>query len=268
MKNIFKNIMFFSLAVLFLAACEKDENQVIFEGGTAPVLTASSTSALVLRKSDEAKDAVRLSWTNPNYMFNTGVSSQNVSYILQIAKAGTNFADMSEIAFSGDLRTALTVKALNAALLGLDLAHEVAHDMEFRIKSSLGNNAGALFSNVVKINVTPYLDVVYPVPAKLFIVGSATPGDWGNPVPENQELTKVNDYTYEITLNLKGGGSYLFLPTNGQWDKYGYTGGNNGNNPAGDNFKPEGGDMLAPADSGRYKITVDFKTGKFTVAKV
>ena len=36
-------------------------------------------------------------------------------------------------------------------------------------------------------------------------------------------------------------------------------------NVDGDNFKPEGGDMLSPPATRFYKIVVDFKTGKFTV---
>ncbi|MEK7199408.1 MAG: hypothetical protein AAB212_05760, partial [Bacteroidota bacterium] len=69
-------------------------------------------------------------------------------------------------------------------------------------------------------------------------------------------------------IALSGGNSYLFLPVNGDWGaKYGAIGANNSNNPDGDDFKPGGGDMLAPAVSGNYKISVDFQRGKFTVTK-
>ena len=98
-------------------------------------------------------------------------------------------------------------------------------------------------------------------------MGSATPGGWNNPVPvPSQQMTKVGATKFTITLALNGGQSYLLLPVNGDWSaKYGCMGGNNTNNPNGDNFKPSGGDMLAPSSSGTYTITVEFKTGKFTV---
>nr|MBA2500941.1 hypothetical protein [Chitinophagaceae bacterium] len=68
---------------------------------------------------------------------------------------------------------------------------------------------------------------------------------------------------------LTGGGSYLFLPVYGSWSaKYGYVGANNANNVDGDDFKAEGGDMLAPPTTGNYKITVDFQRGKFNVTKL
>jgi hypothetical protein len=47
-----KNILKLLFGALFLTgaflSCKKDENRIFYEGGTAPVLTASSTSAMVL----------------------------------------------------------------------------------------------------------------------------------------------------------------------------------------------------------------------------
>jgi hypothetical protein len=60
---------------------QQRREQSVFEGGTAPVLSANAD-----------QEALKLSWTNPSYMFNTGVSSQNVSYVLEIDTAGANFA--------------------------------------------------------------------------------------------------------------------------------------------------------------------------------
>ena len=79
----------------------------------------------------------------------------------------------------------------------------------------------------------------------------------------------VSPTKFEITLPLTGGGSYLFLPVNGDWSaKYGALGANNTNNPNGDDFKPGGGDLIAPGVSGDYKIEVDFQRGKFTLTKL
>jgi hypothetical protein len=63
-------------------------------------------------------------------------------------------------------------------------------------------------------------------------------------------------------------GSYLLLPINGFWGaKYGGLGSNNTNNPDGDDFKPEGGDLRSPATPGTYKIVVDFQRGKFSLTR-
>jgi hypothetical protein len=147
---------------------------------------------------------------------------------------------------------------------------DMPHEVEMRIKANLTGNAGVLYSNVIQKTITPYLDVLYPVPANLYITGAATPASWqcgcGEPELLSQKFTKVTSSKFEITIMLNGNSSYLFIPVYGSWAaKYGGTGANNTNNPNGDNFKPNGGDMISPTASGIYKITVDFKTGKFTV---
>jgi len=145
------------------------------------------------------------------------------------------------------------------------------HNIEVRVVSTIGNAAAPLASNVFKYKATPYeiLKIALPASGKLFLVGSATPGGWNNPVPvPSQEFTKVGS-SFVLTVNIIGGNSYLMLPVNGDWsDKYGGTGSsNNSNNPMSDDFKRGGSDLLAPAASGLYKITVDFKEGRFKFEK-
>jgi hypothetical protein len=84
----------------------------------------------------------------------------------------------------------------------------------------------------------------------------------------SQEFTKLSPTLFQLTVNLVGGGSMLFLPLNGDWGtKFGAIGGNNSNNANGDDFRNGGGDLLAPAAAGSYKITVDFQAGTYTVVK-
>jgi starch-binding outer membrane protein SusE/F len=284
MKNVLKNIAIFSIAALVFSSCKKQENQVVFEGGTAPALVASSTAPLVLVRPNQDNQAIRFSWTNPNYKFNTGVSSQDVSYTLQLDTTGANFTNpkMGEKSISKDLSVNLTVKDLNNILSVMELKENIPHNLEFRIKSTMANGSAALFSNVIKVVVTPYFDVVYPVPTELYITGDATPLNWqcgcATDVGTTQKFTKVSASKFELTIVLNGSKSYLFLPKYGNWNsfvennitypgKYGFNGvgGNNANNVSGDDFKPEGNDMKAPASTGTYKITVDYKTGKFSV---
>ena len=273
-----KNLLKLSLAVSFLAmafmSCKKQETQVVFEGGTSPALTAASTAPLVLLKSMENSYAEAFTWTNPNYNFNSGVSSQNVTYTLQFDTTGSNFSSPSigEKSIQSALTISFTHKELNTILLAMGLKENMAHQVEVRVRASLANNSVPLYSNTLKITITPYLDVKYPVPANLWVTGSATPLSWqcgcaGDNPNNPQKFTQTNAYTFELTIHLNGGGSYLFLPQYGDWShKYAYDGPGNGNNVNGDNFIPDGGgDILAPAASGNYKIVVDFKTGKFTV---
>ncbi|GEO09697.1 hypothetical protein SAE01_21930 [Segetibacter aerophilus] len=259
---------------MLVSGCKKEIAQIYLEGGTAPTLSASVTGTIPLSFANQADPAIKLSWTNPNYRFTTGTSSQNVNYLLEIDTTGANFSNPSRqtISIAKDLSMTITHSQLNDYLLNqLVLKPKMPHNIEMRVKTSLGTNgAAALVSNVLKFTVTPYEippKVTPPPSGKLYIVGSATPGGWDNPVPDPAQLfTKVSETLYQITIRMVGGGSYLLLPVNGSWDaKYGGTGSNNANNVSGDDFKAGGGDLLAPAASGVYKIVVDFQRGKFTV---
>lgn len=275
MKNIVKLIFGSLLLTSIFSSCEKDENKIYFEGGTAPVLTASSTSAMVLNIANKNNLALKFNWTNPDYRFTTGLSSQDVSYILQFDTTGANFTSPKkyEKAISKELTTSLTVGELNTALLAMDLVEGISHSIEIRVKSSLVNSSVPLYSNVLTIVITPYLDVVYPVPANLYITGAATPGNWmggGDPELTSQKFTKISSSEFELaSLALNPGVGFLFVPVYGDWgNKYGFTGAGLGNNVNGDNFQPGGNDFLSPAIAGNYKITVSFKTGKYSLTKL
>ncbi len=277
MKNKFITIFLSSLFIIALLGCEKEDNKIFFQGGTNPVLKASSTTAMVLSAANASNAAIKFEWTNPEYRFNTGISSQDVVYILEVDTTGSNFTnpDRQQISISKDLEKNFTVKDLNAVLSKMNLQENIPHQMEFRVKSTIAGDIVPLYSNIIKITITPYLDVVVPIPAsgKLFITGSATPGNWmggGDPELASQQFTQVNPSLYVInSIALNGGGSYLFVPVYGNWsNKYGFVGSGNSNNVNGDEFKAEGNDILAPAVSGNYKIEVNFKTGRFTVTKL
>ncbi|MGC4101213.1 SusE domain-containing protein [Ferruginibacter sp.] len=285
MKKMIKNISVVLVAVILFSACKKQIAEVQYLGGTAPVLTASSTSATVLNIADKLKTAITFTWTNPNYQFTTGISSQDVVYTLQVDTTGANFksANLKEMVISKDLSVTLTVGDYNN--LFASWAENMPHNFEFRIRSTLGNGAVPLYSNVVKIVVTPYLDVAVPLPVtgvgNLYLIGSATPGGdahgWDNPVPAppnlpvgtvSQQFTKTSSTTFEITIPLIGGKEYLVIPDNGSWaNKYAVKKADvtSDGGPFGYNY---GDNFPGPSASGNYKIVLNFKTGKFTVTKI
>lgn len=280
MKNISKFVFLSLLLTTFVWSCSKDENKIYFEGGTAPVLTANQT-AIALSFATKAQEAVSFSWSNPKYQFNTGLSSQDVSYVLQIDTTGANFTNVNkkEIAISQDLSLAIPDSTFNDYLLNqLVLLPGKPHDLDIRIKSTLVNSSVPLISNVLKFTVTPYAippKVIPPGTApdyldgKLYITGDATAKGWmggGDAEVLTQKFTRKSATVYEIIVPLIGGKSYVFVPVYGNWDnKYCIETKNDPNLVNGGAFKFGGNDILAPAASGTYKITVDFQRGIFTV---
>jgi hypothetical protein len=256
-------------------SCQKDEHKIFLESSTPPVLTASTTGPLVLTSSNAANTAVRLSWTNPNFRFTTGPSSQDVTYLLQIDKAGQNFNSpvKQEISIAKDLGITWTVADLNNILTKMDLPDNVAHDLEMRVRATVTTGAVPLFSNVIKLTVTPYLDVAVPVPANgnLWITGDAAPSGWSNPLSgaaeTNQKFTRVSSTLYELTIALPGGGNYKLLQDNGNWGtQYHMLPGGTWESGS---FELKDADPAfpGPPTAGTYKITFNFKTGRYTVVK-
>lgn len=276
MKNISKILLLALITATTMFSCKKDESTVQLVQGTNPVLKSNVTDGSTLPLSIADKDlvALKLSWTNPDYSFTTGISSHSVTYTIEIDTTGSNFTNPAreQLIVSADLAKDITVGDLNRYLINdVKLKAGQEHNIEVRVVATIGTGGAPLASNVFKYKTTPYeiLKIALPASGKLFLVGSASPGGWNNPVPvPSQEFTKVGS-SFELTIALSGGGSYLLLPVNGDWsDKYGGAGSsNNSNNTVSDDFKRGGSDLLAPAVSGIYKITVDFKEGRFKLEK-
>jgi hypothetical protein len=276
MKNIFKFTFLSLLLSTLIWSCSKDENKIYFEGGTAPVLTANKT-AIALSFANASNEAVAFSWTNPNYQFTTGISSQNVSYVLEIDTTGANFTNPNKkaLAISQDLNLAISVSTFNDYLLNqLVLVPGKPHNLDIRIKSTLTNSSVPQYSNVLKYAVTPYAippKVVPPTAGTLWIVGSAVASGWSNPLPApydvSQKFTKKSETLYELIVPLIGGSAngYKLIQTQGNWDTQYHA--IDGTVFSGGDFELKNSDpqFPAPAASGSYKITVDFQRGKYTV---
>lgn len=279
MKRISKIFIFSALILSGMWACKKEENRVIFQGGTAPVLTASIADSIPLSYANQANEALQLSWTNPNYQFNTGISSLNVNYNIEIDTTGANFTNPNRevLSLGTDLSKNFTQIAFNDYLLNqLQLKPAISHNIEMRVTSFLVGGTEPLVSNVLKFTVTPFAippKVTPPVSGNLFIVGSAVAGGWNNPVPvPSQQFTQVSSTDYQITIPVIGDGEYKFLSVNGSWDsdkQWSIKTEQASGDPSTLNYDlwPNGGNARAPLQNGTYKIDVDFQRGKVTLTK-
>ena len=259
---------------MMLGSCKKDEAQQFYSGGTAPALASSVSSTIPLAFVNKDQVAVSFSWSNPNYQFINGISSQDVAYTIEIDKTGNNFtgANKVSLSISKDLSVSYTQDQFNNFLLSMNFAMGTASSIDVRLKATMnGNVATLLNSNKLTFSVTPFTTppkVVLPASGELYITGNAVASDWTNSPPSTQKFTKVSATLYELTIALIGGNSYTFLPTHGSWnDKYSIAIKNDPNEVNGGDFQWQGNDILAPAASGTYKISVNFQTGKFTVVK-
>ncbi len=245
---------------------------MVYQGGTAPVLTSDYSSPLVFNLANADVPAITFKWTNPDYKFNTGLSSQDVTYFLQVDTTGSNFTNprMQEFSYSAVLGGTLTTNQLNDALVAaskMRLAANVPHNIEFRVKATI-NSQVPLYSNVVKVVVTPYPDPNIPT---LFITGDATQDGWTN-APQNNPKFVYDAANDRFTLNsiaFTPGLGYKFLTKFGQWQpQWGgapATGGALSVNP-GNGSDPN--PIPTPAVAGNYKLVVDLNARTFTITKL
>lgn len=144
------------LALVMMTGCNKDGDDILLRGFGASQLTATATD-VVLQPSNNAKMVLSLVWDNPDLL--TSDSSKTAP-----ANLITNYMQVS---VSADFATVQqeTMTSLSKAYLGADL-NKLAKDLGlsegqagtlyFRIMSSEGANMEPAYSNVCKVNVTPF----------------------------------------------------------------------------------------------------------------
>ncbi|HYM94227.1 MAG TPA: SusE domain-containing protein [Chitinophagaceae bacterium] len=194
--------------------------------------------------------------------------SGTITYSIQYDSASKNFTTPQVLAAGASVYSlSLTQDDMNTTALTSGVPIGSTGTVEYRVKATTASGAIA-YSNVVTVSIATFS----PVPPNLYIVGDATPGGWNNPVPTpSQQFTKVDAYSYSITIGLTAGKSYVFLPVNGDWThKYG--GATDGTASGGGTLLKDGAvpgsNTPAPAVTGVYKIVVNFQTNTYTVTQL
>lgn len=157
MKKIFRNLMMLLCALTALVSCDESGDKIYLDGFKASDLMASASD--VKLSVDNSKDVVlSLAWLNPTLLSSDETKPAGSGVLktyLQIS-ASENFASVKEYSVT-DLSKAFTGADLNAAAKDLGLTPDVSSPLYFRIKSQMGNNLDAAYSNVCQVKVTPYL---------------------------------------------------------------------------------------------------------------
>lgn len=274
MKNNLIKFLLPSFLLIAMFSCKKDENQIFLEGGKTPVLSKMSivTDSVLLRVNRD-KEFVFLKWTNPEYRFTTGPSSQDVTYTLQIDTVGSNFTNpkIQEISISKDLGKSISIGDMNNYLTKMELAVDITHNIEIRVVSNL-NNAAKLYSNAIRFfRIKMYEDFAVnpPTSDQLFVVGDGTSTGWNNNPASPEFATRVSKGLYVDTIMFESGKFYKFLAMKGQWQpQYGLKK-DNGNSTSGDLGLNDGTttdpEAIPTPGTGLYIVTLNFTTGKYTV---
>lgn len=155
MKKLYSLFTLLS-ALLFLGACEKDGDKFFLSSPEESELIAS-TNSVVLTEATAKFYALSLAWTeqtlqisDARYNPTTGVQTA-----VQVSRTEDFSGTVIESIESGVAKT-YSVAALNVIAYQLEATPEEAAPLYFRLAGSNGSNIDPVYSNVVKVMVTPY----------------------------------------------------------------------------------------------------------------
>lgn len=142
--------MFFFVAAVAIAACQKVEPLPFYEPGK-DISLAISTATPSNTVADSIKNVVTLSWSNPEF----ATDSANYKYVVEVAPAGSNFANPASYTVMTNRSFSLTGAQLNNLLVAWGANYDVSKELEARVKASYANNNDMKISNTVKFAAAP-----------------------------------------------------------------------------------------------------------------
>lgn len=233
------------MCVLLFTSCKKDETKVVAGNGTAPALTSTAPTTMVLTEATATANAGVFTWSASSFGFEGSV----VSYTLQVAINGTNFATLKEVAIGSALTTTVTNATLNSLINQLNAANGVSGKVDVRIKATISDKYAPAYSNVLTYNVNPYQIVVfYP---SLWVPGAYQ--NW-TPATAPRVSSVLDNKIYEGYINFATAGEFKINPA-ATWD-HSY-----GTNSTG-TIVLDGGGNLSMSAAGYYLLEVN--TDKLT----
>lgn len=252
MKNL--TILLLAIASLLLASCEDSLGPVINTEVDAPtIMSPSSGNSFVLTEEEAEETLLTLEWTAPDYGF-----TAPITYIVQMAEAGTEFEDPSSLGESNTTSYSITVGEMNSKLLSAGFPANQEADIEVRVVAQVNENIEDEVSEPITLELTPYLVVIeYP---SIYVPGgyqssSGYTNDWSP--ADAPALTSVNDNNrYEGYVYFSGANEFKFTAEQ-NWDN-GDWGGSNGE------LAP-GGANLSISEGGYYRMNVDLNNLTYSI---
>lgn len=241
MKKIFKNILLLFSATIFLAACNNEDLTVLNPDANTAV--SLSTTEVILDKDNIDPNVLTISWTDPDYGFDSGASYQ-ITF--------TNGEQATTVSAGKNLSKAFETTQLNKMLLGIGLAGDTATPVDVTVTIVLSAYK-QMTSNTTTFTATVYEDKL-DLSTEWGVVGDTN--NWGNTgIPDIPFFTTAEANVLVCYATLIDG--KMKIRSNNSWDvNYGDTGL--------DGVLDAGGDDI-PVTAGTYKITFNTSALTYTI---
>ena len=247
MKKLIYRLTYLTALFAFIFSCD-DVERVYYNDAAETVLSLSDDN-LVLNEENADNEVLTLTWTEPDFGF-----SAAALYSVQIDVQGGDFSNPQIISVGGAFDKTFTVEELNAKLLSLSMLPNEEGVASFRIKATLSEYQ-EIYSNTVNITVTPYSSLL-DLSTSLGVVGSATPGGWGNEnILDLPFYTTATTNVYVAYVTLRNG--EIKFRNNNDWSE------NWGDDGADGTLDSYGANIAVSA--GTYKIEVNFSSMTYTM---
>jgi hypothetical protein len=231
--------MAYSMFILLFLSCKKDETKIVAGNGTAPVLTSTTQSSLVLTEANATANAGTFNWTSSSFGFEGSI----VSYTLQMDVAGNNFKAPKEVSMAALLTKTFTVAEINSLVNQLKVTPGTNAKVEIRTKASISDKHPAAYSNVIALTVNPYQIIIdYP---SLYV-----PGAYQNWTPATAaKISSVkDDKSYEGYVYFGDAATEFKFTSAPNWDNVNY------GTPSANKLIAGGGDNLKVTGAGYYQL--------------
>jgi hypothetical protein len=226
-----------------ISCLDQEKGPVVLSTPGVPAISVPAAgSSLVLTKPDADKK-VAFTWSAADFGMPLGVL-----YTIQIAKAGTNFNPLVNVASVNALTDTLKYSEFDSKLVALEANMEVVNSIDMRIMGTIPNsNADTVFSDKITMNITPYTAKDF-----IYLVGAFNGWNAGTAPAMNRSLSGLK---YELYVNFTGTGGnlqYKIIPTQGSWNN------DMGDDWTGTNHLEVTGEqnMWVPS-AGYYRVNVD-----------
>mgnify|MGYP000188310548 FL=1 len=194
MKKLIKNSAFLIVFTSLFMAC--DDVETIQLNSDANTMVSLSTDAVILTEELAETNVLTVSWTLPEFGFDAAPT-----YTILMDVTGGDFSDAQLISANSNYSKDFMGNELNNKLLSLGMTPDEEASVDIKVLTRLSAYQ-EMMSETVTLTVTPYSSLL-DLTTNLGVVGSATPGGWGNEnIPDLPFYTTsaANVYVAYVTL--------------------------------------------------------------------
>ncbi len=154
MKKIFK-VLFFSILLVSIASCDNEDSvqlTLASQGSGAITDPAQGTTIVLNPQESQLNPALTVNWTSSDYGNPT-----EVTYALEVALAGTSFADSYVAASTINRSVTWNIGELNGIAVTAGLTPFLEGELALRIVSSVGTTGSLIqVSEAITVFITPF----------------------------------------------------------------------------------------------------------------